>query len=165
MNASQLRRATRLPSCPSWARTRTLLIQSPSAQADISDNLLGFGHFPSSGARITAVVCPLMPGETTAKLRRCSRRLGRSKFARPEGRRQISPEPFQPSFGGLMRAASPSSRPKLFPRESRTGWPSPPPPAPGDHDACSASPNGSGSPIGDSRLLPRVKMERVSEVL
>jgi hypothetical protein len=57
--------------CPSWARTRTLLIQSPLAQANISDNLLGFGHLPSIGARIPAVVCPLVPGETTAKLRRC----------------------------------------------------------------------------------------------
>jgi hypothetical protein len=54
------------PYCPSWARTRTLLIQSPLAQADISDNLLGFGHFPSIGARIPAVVCPLVPGETTS---------------------------------------------------------------------------------------------------
>src|SRR5215203_4492049 len=61
--------------CPSWARaegdlwgsTRTLLIQSPVAQAGISDHLLGFGHFPSIGARIPAVVCPLVPGEATAK--------------------------------------------------------------------------------------------------
>jgi hypothetical protein len=36
--------------CPSWARTRTLLIQSPLAQADISDNLLGFDHLLSIGA-------------------------------------------------------------------------------------------------------------------
>jgi hypothetical protein len=56
-------------SCPSWARTRTLLIQSPLDQTHISDNLLGFGHFPSIGARFPAVVCPLVPGETTAKLR------------------------------------------------------------------------------------------------
>ena len=59
-------------SCPSWARTRTLLIQSPPAWAGYSDNLLGFGHFPSIGARFPAVVCPLVPGETTAKLRRWS---------------------------------------------------------------------------------------------
>jgi hypothetical protein len=59
-----------LPYCPSWGRTRTLLIQSPPAWAGISDNLLGYGRFPSIGARFPAVVCPLMPGETTAKLRR-----------------------------------------------------------------------------------------------
>ena len=58
-----------LLSCPSWVRTRTLLIQSPPDQAGISDNLLGIGHFPSIGARFPAVVCPLVPGETTAKLR------------------------------------------------------------------------------------------------
>src|SRR6266536_2562750 len=63
------RSGVRPSSCPSWARTRTLLIQSPLAQADISDNLLGFGHFPSIGARFPAVVCPVLPGETTAKLR------------------------------------------------------------------------------------------------
>src|SRR5215207_7224339 len=56
--------------CPSWARTRTLLIQSPPAGATFPDNLLGFGHFSSIGARIPAVVCPLISGETTAKLRR-----------------------------------------------------------------------------------------------
>ena len=56
--------------CPSWGRTRTLLIQSPLAQADISDNLLGIGHFPSIGVRFPAVVCPVLPGETTAELRR-----------------------------------------------------------------------------------------------
>ena len=31
--------------------------------------MLGNGHFPSIGARFPAVVCPLVPGETTAKLR------------------------------------------------------------------------------------------------
>jgi hypothetical protein len=56
-------------SCPSWARTRTLLIQSPPPGATFPDNLLGIGHFPSIGARFPAVVCPLVPGETTAKLR------------------------------------------------------------------------------------------------
>jgi hypothetical protein len=62
------------PNCPSWARaagggtpTRTLLIQSPLALADISDNLLGFGHLLSIGARFPAVVCALVPGETTGK--------------------------------------------------------------------------------------------------
>jgi hypothetical protein len=58
--------------CPSWARTRTLLIQSPPAGATFPDNLLGIGHFPSIGARFPAVVCPLVPGETTARLRQCS---------------------------------------------------------------------------------------------
>jgi hypothetical protein len=65
-------------SCPSWARaagdllgsTRTFLIQSPVAQAHISDNLLGIGHFPSIGARFPAVVCPAHArrnyGKTTA---------------------------------------------------------------------------------------------------
>jgi hypothetical protein len=33
-------------SCPSWARTRTLLIQSPVAQADISDNFVGKRPLP-----------------------------------------------------------------------------------------------------------------------
>jgi hypothetical protein len=36
---------------------------------DIADSLLEFGHFSSIGARIPTVVCPLLPGETTAKLR------------------------------------------------------------------------------------------------
>jgi hypothetical protein len=58
-----------LPVAPPGLEAELLLIQSPLAQADISDNLLGFGHLPSIGARIPAVVCPLMPGETTAKLR------------------------------------------------------------------------------------------------
>jgi len=51
--------------CP-WARTTPPARQ---AQADISDNLLEIGHFPSIGARFPAVVCRLMPAETTAKLR------------------------------------------------------------------------------------------------
>jgi hypothetical protein len=59
--------------CPSWARTRTLLIQSPPAGATFPDNLLGTGHFPSIGARFPAVVCPLIPGETTVKLRQSCR--------------------------------------------------------------------------------------------
>ena len=32
------------------------------------DNLLGYGHFLSTGACLPAVACPLVPGETTAKL-------------------------------------------------------------------------------------------------
>ena len=60
--------------CPSWARTRTLLIQSPPAGATFPDNLLGIGHFPSVGARFPAVVCPVLPGETTAVLVRWSHR-------------------------------------------------------------------------------------------
>ena len=96
----------RASSCPSWARTRTLLIQSPLAQAGISDNLLGVGHFPSIGARIPAVVCPLVPGETTAKLRQWSLGVGRTGLAHPKGRRLIcAPEPFtHPSgVGGIKQ--------------------------------------------------------------
>jgi hypothetical protein len=48
--------------CPSWARTRTLLIQSPPAGATFPDSLLGTGHLPSIGARFPAVVCPVVPG-------------------------------------------------------------------------------------------------------
>ena len=55
--------------CPSYPLT-SFLIQSPPAGAIFPDNLLGFGHLPSTGARFPVVVCPLMPGETTAKLRR-----------------------------------------------------------------------------------------------
>ena len=54
------------------APTVTLLIQSPPAGATFPDNLLGFGHFLSIGARFAAVVCPLVPGETAAKLWQCS---------------------------------------------------------------------------------------------
>jgi hypothetical protein len=60
----------RVSSCPSWARTRTLLIQSPPAWAEYSDNLLESATLPSIGARFPAVVCPVLPGETTGKLRR-----------------------------------------------------------------------------------------------
>ena len=75
-------------SCPSWARTRTLLIQSPPAWAGYSDNLLGNGHFPSIGARFPAVVCPVLPAETTAKLRRSRgwvSRLGFGSQGKPNG--------------------------------------------------------------------------------
>ena len=41
-----------------------------SRPADLSDKLLGFGHFLSIGLRIPAVVCPVLPGETMAKPRR-----------------------------------------------------------------------------------------------
>jgi hypothetical protein len=63
-------------SCPSWARTKTLLIQSRYCGAAVPVKLPGNGHLLSIGARIPAVVCPLVPGETTAKLRQCSRRVG-----------------------------------------------------------------------------------------
>lgn len=58
-----------LRALPLLGSNQDLLIQSPVAQAGISDNLLGNGHFQSIGARIPAVVCPLMPEETRAKLR------------------------------------------------------------------------------------------------
>jgi hypothetical protein len=43
---------------PSWARTKTLLIQSPPEWASIFGNLLGIGYLTSIGARFPAVVLP-----------------------------------------------------------------------------------------------------------
>jgi hypothetical protein len=103
--------------CPSWARTRTLLIQSPLAQADISDTLLGFGHFPSIGARIPAVVCPLGPGETTAKLRRIARRTEPNGAGRPD--RPPSDWRRQSECGGVRCARRPGTAPG---HEDAKGW-------------------------------------------
>jgi hypothetical protein len=50
--------------------------------------LLGIGHFPSIGARFPALVCPVLPGETTAKLRRSRgwvSRLGFGSQGKPNG--------------------------------------------------------------------------------
>jgi len=37
-------------------------------RAGISDNLHGVGHLTSIGARFETRICPLLPGETAAKL-------------------------------------------------------------------------------------------------
>ena len=54
-------------SCPSWARTRTLLIQSAGPRAPKTDKLTGSGVPTSIGALSVWHLCPLRSGETLAK--------------------------------------------------------------------------------------------------
>src|SRR3989442_10150261 len=59
--------AHRASSCPSWDRTRTLLIQSAGPRALKTDKLTGRGVPTSIGALSVWHLCPLRSGETLAK--------------------------------------------------------------------------------------------------
>src|SRR6266446_7059992 len=54
-------------SCPSWDRTRTLLIQSRAVRVCLEDTMSVSGCPPSIGARKARGQCPDWPGETLAK--------------------------------------------------------------------------------------------------
>src|SRR5712692_273237 len=57
----------RASSCPSWARTRTLLIQSSRVGACLEDTMSASGDLPSIGALTVGAKCPDQSGETLAK--------------------------------------------------------------------------------------------------
>ena len=56
-------------SCPSWARTRTLLIQSQAGNALNSGNLQSNRKFASSAAGVNLIVCRVLPGFTHTETR------------------------------------------------------------------------------------------------
>src|SRR2546429_1273420 len=74
----------RAASCPSWDRTRTLLIQSAGPRATKTDKMTGSGVPTSIGALSVWHLCPLRSGETLAK--RLQRVLLGSPGERPGGR-------------------------------------------------------------------------------
>src|SRR5205823_14497272 len=57
----------RASSCPSWARTRTLLIQSRAQRVCLEDTMSVSGCPPSIGARRLGGQCPDWAGETLVK--------------------------------------------------------------------------------------------------
>src|SRR2546426_10481759 len=57
----------RASSCPSWDRTRTLLIQSRAVRVCLEDTMSVSGCPPSIGARRLGGQCPDWSGETLAK--------------------------------------------------------------------------------------------------
>src|SRR6266568_2249711 len=59
--------ATAFGSCPSWDRTRTLLIQSRAVRVCLEDTMSVSGCPPSIGARRLGGQCPDRPGETLVK--------------------------------------------------------------------------------------------------
>src|SRR5712692_1211745 len=72
----------RASSCPSWARTRTLLIQSGAVRVCLEDTMSVSGCPPSIGARRLGGQCPDWPGETLVK---CLRRVLNDSLDTPSG--------------------------------------------------------------------------------
>jgi hypothetical protein len=84
-------------SCPSWARTRTLLIQSQAGNALNSGNLQSNREFASSAAGVNDWICRVLPALTHTETHTldskhhwrysaCSARAGSTRLARHAGR-------------------------------------------------------------------------------
>src|SRR2546425_12685412 len=66
------RTSHRAASCPSWDRTRTLLIQSSPVEACLEGTMSASGDLPGIGAPTVKGKCPDRSGETLVK---CLQRL------------------------------------------------------------------------------------------